>query len=298
MLKQKFWLSKNFFSIFKKIMQVNSVNSYSILYQPSFGINLNSKKLRFKEDDFYVRIKGYGHHSGWAKKVRETADNAVYFIRNELNFESLLRFITEGVRLANQLSDDTAKQVHTGILRSKRKYWRHGSDWKTDSLITHYDGIKSKYKTYKDKLDRTVSYPLRNPYEKFMLTRPMHSSSIGKYLNHADGRYVNRSLDMVNEIYDNLHKKYIEKEATKADLEDINSQIAEIRWILAHATPWERGSDAISNTFIRSIYKAMGIKTSPLKKGISLDLEAYCTNLKDYQTKFETYFVKKPYIVE
>ena len=81
-------------------------------------------------------------------------------------------------------------------------------------------------------------------------------------------------------------------------MNDINNSIAEIRWILAHATPWERGSDAISNTFIRAIYKAAGIKAYPLKKGVSLDLEAYCTNLTDYKENFTDYFIKKPHIVE
>ena len=88
------------------------------------------------------------------------------------------------------------------------------------------------------------------------------------------------------------------KEVREEDLTDINSMIAEIRWILAHATPWERGSDAISNTFMRSVYKAAGIKTYPLKKGVSLDLEAYCTELKDYKKNFANYFLRKPEIVD
>ena len=70
-----------------------------------------------------------------------------------------------------------------------------------------------------------------------------------------------------------------------------------MRWILAHTTPWERGSDAISNTFIRSIYKAAGIKTHPLKRGVSLDLEAYCTNIDEYKINFANYFTKKPELV-
>ena len=74
--------------------------------------------------------------------------------------------------------------------------------------------------------------------------------------------------------------------------------IAEIRWILAHSTPWLRGSDAISNVFMRAMYKAVGIKTYPLKKGISLDLEAYCTELDEYKKKFPAYFEKPPEIIE
>ena len=81
---------------------------------------MQSPKLKFKEDDFYVRIKGYGHHSGWAKKVRETADNAVAYIRQHFNFEETLKKVTEGITKANQLTLDIDKKEHTGILRIKR----------------------------------------------------------------------------------------------------------------------------------------------------------------------------------
>ena len=77
----------------------------------------------------------------------------------------------------------------------------------------------------------------------------------------------------------------------------INSDIAEIRWIMAHSMPWERGSDAISNVFTRALYKSMGIKSYPIKKDISLDLEAFCTPLNEYKQKFASYFEKEPEIV-
>ena len=51
----------------------------------------------------------------------------------------------------------------------------------------------------------------------------------------------------------------------------INDKVAEMRWILAHATPWERGSDAISNVLMRSILKAFGIKAYSSAKGVSFD---------------------------
>ena len=121
-------------------MLVNSVNNYqNKSYSPKFGVNLQSKKLQFKEDDFYVRIKGYGHHSGWAKKIRETADNVVSFIREKCNFEETLKKICDGVTEANQLPLDLDKRQHTGILRTNREGWRFGSDWNPkDGIITKY----------------------------------------------------------------------------------------------------------------------------------------------------------------
>ena len=280
-------------------MRINPINNISTTnYSPVFGQNLHSPKLNFKYDDFFVSIKGYGKNVDWAKTIRDTADFAVKLIRENIDFESILRFITAGVKKANNFPTDIDKRVHTGILRTKRKNWTHGSEWNSYNLITPYDQRCKKYRTYADKLDRTVDYPLYNPYRKFKLTRPVNSGNYGKFLDHAEAKYVNRGLDMVSDLYKNLHKKYAEKDITEQDLADINSTIAEIRWILAHATPWERGSDAISNTFMRTIYKALGIKTSPLKRGISLDLEAYCTNLYEYKKNFTSYFNIKPYIVE
>ena len=281
-------------------MQIYSINSAGYKYCPvNFGINLQSKKLQFKEDDFYVRIKGYGHHSGWAKKIKETADNAVKFIREKCDFESTLQTITQGVTEANQLPLDIDKRVHTGILRVARDGWRHGSDWGSDGLITRYSTEKkNRYKDYTGRFDYIVKHPLKNPYSDIVLTRPQHNKDRGKLLDHASEKYINNAFKHVNSIYDELYGKYILNEPNRENLDDINSLIAEMRWILAHSTPWERGSDAISNTFIRAVYKAMGIKAYPLKRGISLDLEAYCTNLDEYKNKFADYFTKRPEIID
>ena len=278
-------------------MRINSINCCNN-YQPTFGINLQSKKLNFRNEDFFINIKGYEKDTNWAKKIIEIADDAVSFFRENFECETILRYITGKVRNANKTSLDTEKAEHSGILRTKRKYWQHGSSWKSGSIITRYDGENSKYKSYEERLDRIIDYPLRNPFHKFMLTRPESVESGQRLLSHCEPRYVNRGLDMVFDLYNDLHNKYKGKEISEPDMQDINEYIAEIRWILAHTTPWERGSDAISNTFIRSIYKSMGIKTSPLKDGVSLDLEAYCTNLNVYMKNFSSYFTHKPYIVE
>ena len=279
-------------------MKIQPIICYN--YNPNFGVNLQSKKLQFKEDDFYVRIKGYGHHSGWAKIIKETADNAVKFIREKCNFEESLKQITDGVTEANQLPLDIDKRKHTGILRIQRNGWKYGSDWIPENgLITRYSkNGNNRYKTYAERLDYIVKHPLKNPYNDICLSRPKHDKDYGKFIEHANANRIDSAFEHVNNIYNHLYAKYIANEVKEESLTDVNNMVAEIRWILAHATPWERGSDAISNTFIRSIYKAMGIKAYPLKRGISLDLEAYCTNLKEYKNNFTSYFSKKPEIID
>lgn len=281
-------------------MHINPINNYNLkTYNLGFGVNLQSKKLQFKNDDFFIKIKGYGTNSDWAKRVINAADEAIELIRDNVEYESVLRFIAFRVQEANQFTSDTDKIEHTGILRVNRKWWLCHSDWSGTNLITRYsNNYKNKYNTYADRFDYTVKHPLINPYSDIALTRPVHDKNVGKFLDHAEAKYINNAFLHIKKIYDKLYSNYVLKEVEQKDLENVNDSIAEIRWILAHTTPWERGSDAISNTFVRSIYKAMGIKASPLKRGVSLDLEAYCTELDDYKKNFSSYFQQKPYIVE
>ena len=165
---------------------INSVrNSYNNTKTPIFGVNLSSPKLKFSEDDFYVRIKGYEHHSGWAKKIRKIADNAVQFIREKCNFEETLKKITFGVAEANRLTGDAEKCTHTGILRTKRQGWICDSSWDSSlGIITRYSSTrKNKYKTYADRLDYIVKNPLKNPYSGIQLSRPKHDADcFGKFI--------------------------------------------------------------------------------------------------------------------
>ena len=69
---------------------------------PSFQANFNSPRLRFKKDDFYVRIRGYGKDPNWAREVKNTADMAVKLIRRDTSAENVLKLVSIGVRNANR----------------------------------------------------------------------------------------------------------------------------------------------------------------------------------------------------
>ena len=49
--------------------------------QPSFGVNLKSRKLMLSQKDFFIKIKGYDKNSLWADKIKMTTDEAVELIR-------------------------------------------------------------------------------------------------------------------------------------------------------------------------------------------------------------------------
>ena len=56
-------------------------------YNNSFQANINSPRLRFKQADFFVKIRGYGTNTRWAKKTKETADTAVNMARKNTSAE-------------------------------------------------------------------------------------------------------------------------------------------------------------------------------------------------------------------
>ena len=256
------------------------------LYAPSFGANLNSPKLKFKRSDFFVKIRGYGRNREWADEVIKTADTAVNLIRKDTGAENVLKVITAGLVRANKRELNLEKRMNSGVLRTERDGW-YGFN---SSAFTSYD--TGRYSGYMERLDNTK--PLSAPVPNLGMSRPCEY----KFIIHSDDKDINNSLDYIFNLSKGIFPKYIHKEVKPENMEEINSTIAEIRWVMAHATPWMRGSDAISNIFMRVMYKAIGIKTYPLVKGVSLDLEAYCTELKDYKKKFPAYFEKPPEIIE
>ena len=265
-------------------------------YNPSFQANINSRKLNFNSADFYVRIRGYGKNRDWAKKIIETTDTAVLLIRKDTFIENILRFITAGVTKANSLCKSINKVEHTGILRCKRENWLSGSDWSGFDLTTNYSRV-ARYSIYDNRFDETFFHPLKNPFNDMSLTVPIISRN-EKYLRHADSKHIGGAFKHIFETYKSFRTKFNYKDVNASQMQEINEHIGEIRWLIAHATPWERGSDAIANVFMRAMYKSLGIKTYPLKKRVSLDLEAFCTDFNVYKKKFGDYFEKPPKIIE
>ena len=256
-------------------------------YQPNFKANLNSPKLQYSAEDFFIKIKGYGKNKPWADEIMKTADSAVNMMRKNRNFENILIMIANGVGEANLLTDDYSKRMKTGILRIPRLEWI-GID---SEAYTYYKN--NRYSCYQDRLDATAKKPLKKFDASIGMSRPNTKDIV-----HGDQHLINNALDYVYYLFNKTIPKFINGELTSENLPEVNSTIAEMRWIMAHATPWLRGSDAISNVLMRAMYKAIGVKTYPPREGLSFDLEAYCTELDDYKKKFASYFEKAPEVIE
>lgn len=261
-------------------------------YNPNFCANFNSSKLKFNRDDFFVRIRGYGKNNDWSDEVIKTADVAVNLFRKDTSPEMILKYIAIGIRKANMLCMDLSKRAQSGILRAfYREGWGAGKECE---LTTSYRN--NRYSSYEKRLDAVAKKPLYSSYA-MNYSRP-HIEEGKKQIVHASCDYVNKTLDYIMILCKKLFPKYIKNDIKPENMKEFNDTVAEIRWQLAHSTPFVRGSDAISNTLMRVIYKSAGIKSYPLKKGVSLDLEAFCTNLEEYKAKFTDFFIKKPQIIE
>lgn len=261
--------------------------------QPSFGVNYKSPKLRLSQKDFFIKIRGYGQNKKWANEIKKTTNEAVANIRDNWNADWVLFGITQGVKEANRIPFDIELRQHTGILRTKRAGWECDSSWEGCVITTPYNN--NKYKIYEKRLDKIDKKPLKNPFNDIALAFQMEST---KEIYHPAPDYINNAFNHIEKIFKYLQDNFIKQEVQKKDLKKVNEKIAEIRWILAHSMPWERGSDSISNIFMRAIYKSMGIKAYPPAKNISFDLEAFCTNLDEYKKNFPKLFEKPPEIIE
>ncbi len=258
--------------------------------QPNFKANLNSPELRIRQKDFYIKIRGYGKNPEWAKQIKITTDYAVNTIQRNLDAEQILNYIARNVKAANKIPLDIGKRLNSGILRANRDDWECSKN--NIDVITCYK-IK-RYNSYADRLDNIKNIPLDSINNNIGMSYP---DEMG-YIQHGPATKINNSLDYVFNLYKNKYSKFLHKDVKKEDLPEIIDVVAEIRWVLAHATPWLRGSDAIANVFMRAMFKAVGVKAYPPAEGISYDLEAYCRNLDDYKANFNSFFEKPLEVIE
>lgn len=264
---------------------------------PTFGANLKSPRLRLSQKDFFIKIRGYGNNSSWAKEIIDITDNAVDLIRNRNSADTVLQYISAGVKKANQIPFNLDRREHSGILRTKRNGYEYKQNDNFNEIITRYVNIP-RYSKYAPQLNNTITNPLCPHFDKLTLTMPKNGYKNNNYLQHAKSDSINNALDIISKLYEHLAEKFKPSEVSNKDLKDIVNIISAMRWILAHATPWQRGSDAISNVFMRALFKAYGIKAYSPAKGTSFDFEAYCNNLNEYISKFQTFFIKPPKVIE
>ena len=105
-------------------------------------------------------------------------------------------------------------------------------------------------------------------------------------------RQDNTNYDLVKQEYDKLRSN------KKPNEKDVNSTCAKIAWLISQGFPYVRGNNSIATVLIRALQYSNNIEISPLKKGKSLDFEAFDTDLDTYIKNYPNFFEKTPKRIE
>lgn len=104
--------------------------------------------------------------------------------------------------------------------------------------------------------------------------------------------YKISNLSLAEKEYNKL------RQIKNPSVDEVLRSCAIIQWLITQETPYKRGADSIANILAKSIMHTNGIFISPLKDGISLDFEAFDTDLDDYIEKYPNFFKVRPYKIK
>lgn len=96
-------------------------------------------------------------------------------------------------------------------------------------------------------------------------------------------------LNKAQDVFENL-KQYKNAELSEENLEKIYEHVGAIHWCIAQSMPFMRGSAAMADAFSKSLFEALNVQTTPWKKSLSPDLEAFATPLEEFSKKYQTFF--------
>jgi len=85
-------------------------------------------------------------------------------------------------------------------------------------------------------------------------------------------------------------KQYKGKDLSEENIAAIYEKVGKIHWCIAQSMPFIRGSAAIADAFTKSLFEAVNIQTSPWKRSLSPDMEAFAIPLEEYSKKYRSFF--------
>lgn len=220
----------------------------------------------------------YGKNFSWAKNINKVAEQGYQAILDGKSASEVLEVIAKGY--------GGDGREGSGVLRTEETFFR-----------TPYDKFEC-YTEYYDRLSEVLNTRV-SPYDDISLTYMCATSGDGGLMVH--GCSIDACFKHVDELHSEL-KPLIDKvqsgsKLTEAEIQKAHDKIAEIYFLLANTTPYERGSNGISDVYMRSLYKSLNIEMSAMKHGVSLDLEAFCVNLDDYKKNWLSFFENEPTVI-
>ena len=260
------------------------------------------------ESKFFARTSinesKYGKNIQWAHEMNVISEVASSRISAGDDFDEVMEIIADsysGFDKSTTLDSNmgaTDRRVHSGA-------YRDSSHSPSGCYITPFDDVGSYEEYYKrfmksatlnqeDYVRFRCGEPVnkrKSPYDDVRLTQ---ICSEPPTMIHPDKSSVRAGMVHVNEKYDELLPLFDKvkrgESLTKDEIKMANQKIAEMYFLMANIMPWERGSNGITDIFMRSVYKSLGIEQPALKHGVSLDLEAFTMDMDEYVKKWDTFF--------
>ena len=232
-------------------------------------------------DTYFIKMLHYAQNLKWAKDINNLTYIASTSILENDDFEDILNIIENGVAYASRdfgMSDWYSKKrqyPHTFPILCGARGEEYLNRYKLH--LKNNDEYKPKAnKEYKDANINKITTKSKNGIGEVFI---IHDAPREDKINN---------IELIKKEFEKLRR--IENPTSY----EINRSCAIIKWLFSQETPYDRGSDAISNVLIRAIQHAYNIKISPLKDGISLDFEAFDTDLDDYIARFPYFFKQLP----
>lgn len=263
------------------------------------GASEKPKKQTLSGDEFFINMAGYEKNEDWAKKMTDLMNSVSDCISSGSDFPFILEKIENGINSIN--SAPNSKNDTYGIRRTSYHVFAPKENSRGKEYIERYlEKCKTNGKTTIDERGKQTTYtPKPNKEYKEANTCKVTAVCISekfkpllKISEEMPTNYKTSNLNLVEKEYNKL------REIENPSVDFVMRSCAIIQWLIAQETPYIRGSDSIANILTKSIMHANGIYISPLKDGISLDFEAFDTDLDDYIKKYPDFFKVRPYKIE
>lgn len=287
MAQLKTTLGEEFFSQVKWEKHILSDFSEAQAFEALTELNNSAK--------FFARTttneQRYGKNFVWARSMNEISTHAQEAIRSGKTGAEVLDLI------AQEYGDfDRAGGVSGRENSGKVRQLDHRGEGRM--FRTPFDNLEC-YPEYFDRFVERDMVPRKRPYNDIGLTSLYsHEGETSGTMVHPTSDLVQPCLRHVERIHNEMQPLFDKvtrgETLTEAEITTAHSKISEIYFLLGNTAPYERGSNGIADIYMRSMYEALKIDMPALKRNVSLDLEAFCMDLPEYQSKWLTFFEGKP----
>lgn len=234
----------------------------------------------------------YGKNFEFAEMMSKLSNETSQIITKGKPLEDVLKHISNNYYKARPWS---------GVYRGSNKPpLTIGTSERLDVYATRYgDDCWGAYKEYIERLDKQLGNRI-SPYKKFTITRnPSSQAETGwgwatQLMIHPYHDEVAKNMEIISKRY-KVYQKLVNEYKISGNLlleqkKQADDIISELYYLMANTTPFERGSNGISDVLMRSQYSALGMSKPHVRKGVGLDLEAFCMNLDEYKLKWNSFF--------